>query len=102
VFVVDFDAQVDQGAHSVEAHPLQYMARAAPRSTSHNSTHLFHFTTPLTITMSGLRGVLLGLGNPLLDVSAVVDQAFLDKYDVRHLEMGCSARKRRPAPPAAC
>jgi adenosine kinase len=33
--------------------------------------------------MSGLNGVVLGLGNPLLDVSAVVDQAFLDKYDVR-------------------
>jgi adenosine kinase len=32
--------------------------------------------------MSGLVGSLLGLGNPLLDVSAVVDQAFLDKYEV--------------------
>jgi hypothetical protein len=31
---------------------------------------------------SGLVGSLLGLGNPLLDVSSVVDQAFLDKYDV--------------------
>eukprot|EP00850_Spirogloea_muscicola_P016302 SM000131S26732 [mRNA] locus=s131:252552:255824:- [translate_table: standard] len=29
-----------------------------------------------------LTGVLLGMGNPLLDISAVVDQAFLDKYDV--------------------
>ena len=32
--------------------------------------------------MPGLQGVLLGMGNPLLDVSAVVDQAFLDKYGV--------------------
>jgi adenosine kinase len=33
--------------------------------------------------MSGLVGALLGMGNPLLDISAVVDQAFLDKYEVR-------------------
>lgn len=29
-----------------------------------------------------LKGALLGLGNPLLDVSSNVDQAFLDKYGV--------------------
>eukprot|EP00897_Mesotaenium_endlicherianum_P002300 jgi/Mesen1/2098/ME000151S01360 len=29
------------------------------------------------------EGILLGMGNPLLDISAVVDQAFLDKYDVK-------------------
>lgn len=28
---------------------------------------------------------LLGLGNPLLDISANVDQVFLDKYGVRRL-----------------
>lgn len=27
--------------------------------------------------------MLLGMGNPLLDISAVVDQAFLDKYEVK-------------------
>lgn len=32
--------------------------------------------------MPGLKGTLLGLGNPLLDVSSTVDQAFLDKYQV--------------------
>ena len=26
------------------------------------------------------EGVLLGMGNPLLDISAVVDEAFLAKY----------------------
>jgi sugar/nucleoside kinase (ribokinase family) len=31
----------------------------------------------------GLVGALLGMGNPLLDISAVVDAAFLEKYDVR-------------------
>ena len=30
----------------------------------------------------GLAGVLLGMGNPLLDISAVVTQEFLDKYGV--------------------
>lgn len=29
-----------------------------------------------------LKGALLGMGNPLLDVSSNVDQAFLDKYEV--------------------
>lgn len=33
---------------------------------------------------SGLVGALLGMGNPLLDISAVVDQAFLDKYEVSY------------------
>jgi adenosine kinase len=28
------------------------------------------------------EGVLLGMGNPLLDISAVVDHEFLDKYGV--------------------
>ncbi|XP_047958772.1 adenosine kinase 2-like isoform X2 [Salvia hispanica] len=29
------------------------------------------------------HGILLGMGNPLLDISAVVDQAFLDKYGLK-------------------
>ncbi|XP_076911081.1 adenosine kinase 2-like [Bidens hawaiensis] len=29
------------------------------------------------------KGILLGMGNPLLDISAVVDQHFLAKYDVK-------------------
>lgn len=32
--------------------------------------------------MAGLEGALLGAGNPLLDISAVVDQPLLDKYGV--------------------
>lgn len=32
---------------------------------------------------SKLEGVLLGMGNPLLDISAVVDESFLDKYGVK-------------------
>jgi adenosine kinase len=32
---------------------------------------------------SSYEGVLLGMGNPLLDISAVVDDAFLAKYDVQ-------------------
>lgn len=31
----------------------------------------------------GLRKVLLGMGNPLLDISAKVDQAFLDKFKLK-------------------
>uniref|UniRef100_A0A0C9RS19 Adenosine kinase n=1 Tax=Wollemia nobilis TaxID=56998 RepID=A0A0C9RS19_9CONI len=33
--------------------------------------------------MAELEGVLLGMGNPLLDVSAVVEEDFLIKYDVK-------------------
>ena len=36
---------------------------------------------------TGLVGSLLGMGNPLLDVSAPVDQEFLDKYNVRLFEL---------------
>lgn len=32
--------------------------------------------------MTGLVRSILGMGNPLLDVSAVIDQSFLDKYGV--------------------
>ncbi|KAI8102689.1 hypothetical protein M9434_005487 [Picochlorum sp. BPE23] len=33
--------------------------------------------------MAGLEKVILGMGNPLLDISAVVDQALLDKYKLK-------------------
>ncbi|KAK4345593.1 hypothetical protein RND71_035769 [Anisodus tanguticus] len=29
------------------------------------------------------EGILLGMGNPLLDISAVIDQDFLNKYDIK-------------------
>ncbi|XP_066345447.1 adenosine kinase 2-like [Miscanthus floridulus] len=32
---------------------------------------------------SGYEGILLGMGNPLLDISAGVDEGFLAKYDVK-------------------
>ncbi|GMH37549.1 hypothetical protein BSKO_05422 [Bryopsis sp. KO-2023] len=35
------------------------------------------------MSKSGLCRVLLGMGNPLLDISAKVDQAFLDKYGIK-------------------
>ena len=37
----------------------------------------------MTQPMSGIDGALLGMGNPLLDISSKVDQALLDKYGVR-------------------
>ncbi|KAL8241149.1 hypothetical protein R6Q59_014504 [Mikania micrantha] len=33
--------------------------------------------------MADYEGILLGMGNPLLDISAVVDQGFLAKYDIK-------------------
>lgn len=29
------------------------------------------------------EGILYGMGNPLLDISAVVDEEFLNKYDIK-------------------
>lgn len=42
------------------------------------------------------EGVLLGMGNPLLDISAVVDQEFLDKYDVKLNNAILAEEKHRP------
>ncbi|CAI7804354.1 unnamed protein product [Closterium sp. NIES-53] len=52
------------------------------------------------------EGILLGMGNPLLDISAVVDEAFLNKYDVKlnnailaeekHLPMYGELKERYP------
>lgn len=38
---------------------------------------------PLASKMAGLEGALVGAGNPLLDISAVVTKELLDKYGVR-------------------
>ena len=35
------------------------------------------------MSAANLQGVLLGMGNPLLDISATVEQDILDKYDVK-------------------
>jgi hypothetical protein len=48
--------------------------------------------------MPGLKGALLGMGNPLLDVSCNVDQAFLDKYGVS-LRGSAAARPSVELPP---
>lgn len=40
---------------------------------------------PLASKMAGLEGALVGAGNPLLDISAVVTKELLDKYG---LELG--------------
>lgn len=43
-----------------------------------------------------MAGALLGMGNPLLDVSAVVDQAFLDKYDLKLADQILAEDKHQP------
>ena len=77
---------------------LARLAQNAPRSTcSRGFAVLGGFATelvktygdPNASTMAGLQGVLLGMGNPLLDISSVVDQALLDKYQVRVPDRAC-------------
>lgn len=51
-------------------------------------------------TMAGVVGSFLGMCNPLLDVSAEVDQAFLDKYGVG--ARGCCRRGWTGLEPARC
>lgn len=41
------------------------------------------FESSKSTLMAGLEKVILGMGNPLLDISAVVDQALLDKYKLK-------------------
>lgn len=38
----------------------------------------------------------LGMGNPLLDISAVVDQAFLDKYGIKLNDQILAEEKHAP------
>ena len=77
---------------------LARLAQNAPGSTrSRGFAVLGGFATelvktygdPNASTMAGLQGVLLGMGNPLLDISSVVDQALLDKYQVRVPDRAC-------------
>lgn len=42
--------------------------------------------------MAGLKQCLLGMGNPLLDIIADVDDAFLSKYEVRRVLGGEGTR----------
>ncbi|KAL0338453.1 UNVERIFIED_CONTAM: Adenosine kinase [Sesamum angustifolium] len=42
------------------------------------------------------QGILLGMGNPLLDISAVVDQGFLDKYDLKSNDAILAEEKHLP------
>lgn len=44
--------------------------------------------------MSGLVKSILGMGNPLLDIIAEVDQALLTKYNVRQLFTNCASSER--------
>ncbi|GIL74984.1 hypothetical protein Vretimale_2585 [Volvox reticuliferus] len=46
--------------------------------------------------MAGLEGAFLCLGNPLLDVSAVVDEAFLDKYEIKLANQILAEEKHLP------
>ncbi|KAK9811523.1 hypothetical protein WJX72_005257 [[Myrmecia] bisecta] len=45
---------------------------------------------------SGLVGSLVGMGNPLLDISAKVDQAFLDKYGLKMADQILAEEKHQP------
>lgn len=42
------------------------------------------------------EGTLLGMGNPLLDISAVVDEDFLKKYDITSNNAILAEDKHKP------
>ncbi|KAJ6853892.1 uncharacterized protein M6B38_101130 [Iris pallida] len=42
------------------------------------------------------EGLLLGMGNPLLDISSVVDEAFLNKYDIKPNDAILAEDKHKP------
>jgi len=73
----------------VNHHPISLQTNLPPTpqptsiATTTTTTTSIHHPHYAALKMPhGLVGALLGMGNPLLDISAVVDQAFLDKYDV--------------------
>ena len=68
----------------------------AASSGSSQKSHPEHLLSRLvTMASNGeLAGVLVGMGNPLLDITAVVDQSLLDKYEVR-LTQGVHRDARR-------
>ena len=47
---------------------------------------------------SGYEGILLGMGNPLLDISAVVDEGFLAKYSIPPRSLLSSSHDLSTAP----
>jgi len=47
-------------------------------------------------TTKAQPGVLLGIGNPLLDISGVADKAFLDKYDLKADNQILCEEKHKP------
>lgn len=63
------------------------VARRAGMSTLAFTSRSLEQWGDLCSTMAGLEGALLGAGNPLLDLSAVVDEALLKKYDVSDASM---------------
>jgi hypothetical protein len=64
-------------------HSLGLPVEHCPNGTTLQSVTLCKLEAQQKYNMTSHDGALVGLGNPLLDISAVVDQAFLDKYDVR-------------------
>lgn len=42
------------------------------------------------------EGVLVGIGNPLLDISVMVDDDFLKKYDLKANDAIMAEKKHRP------
>lgn len=42
------------------------------------------------------EGVLLGIGNPLLDISAIVDKSLLTKYDMKADDAIMAEEKHMP------
>ncbi|CAL9052429.1 unnamed protein product [Musa banksii] len=52
------------------------------RSVLGSSSLALALTFRCSFSIMAYEGVLLGMGNPLLDISAVVDEEFLNKYDL--------------------
>lgn len=59
-----------------------YLTYSTPLPLNNNTNSFFpHFSAVFSHRSSmELEGALLGMGNPLLDISAVVDEDFLTKY----------------------
>merc|ERR1711973_234640 len=58
----------------------------------------FHsiFSLAISFIMSSSEGILLAMGNPLLDISAMVDEEFLQKYGLEANNAILAEEKHKP------
>jgi len=77
-------------------------ARCAPRRDGARPNILACLVVDLAMAPSGLHGALLGFGNPLLDISAVVPSSLVEKYELTMGNAILAEKKHEPLYEVVC